>query len=116
MAGALEQPSIDALQPGLERLIDWHLVQSTGRTQATRYFVDPGLLRSLNFTGETILKRNEPHRLAAWVLEDLQRHFQSARVSVARFTQSKSNACWKSLSGLVLCASKATTAGDGTGQ
>ncbi len=74
----LELPSIDSLQPWLKRLLDWRLVQSTGRTQATRYFVDPSLLRTLNFTSETTLKRIEPHRLAALVLEDLQRYPESA--------------------------------------
>jgi ATP-dependent DNA helicase RecG len=78
LAGTLELPSVEALQPWLKRLVDWHLVQSAGRTQATRYFVDPSLLRSLKFTGETTLKRIEPHRLAALVLEDLQRYPQSA--------------------------------------
>lgn len=75
---SLELPSVEALQPWLKRLLDWQLVQSTGRTQATRYFVDPSLLRSLQFTGETTLKRIEPHRLAALVLEDLQRYPRSA--------------------------------------
>jgi ATP-dependent DNA helicase RecG len=78
LATKLELPTPDALQPWLKRLLDWQLVQSAGRTQATRYFVDPGLLRSLNFTGETTLKRIEPHRLAALVLEDLQRYPKSA--------------------------------------
>ena len=78
LATTLELPSVEALQPWLKRLLDWHLVQSAGRTQATRYFVDPGLLRSLKFTGETTLKRIEPHRLAALVLEDLQRYPESA--------------------------------------
>lgn len=78
LADTLELPSVEALQPWFKRLLDWHLVQSAGRTQATRYFVDPGLLRSLKFTGETTLKRIEPHRLAALVLEDLQRYPQSA--------------------------------------
>lgn len=78
LADILELPSVEALQPWLKRLVDWNLVQSAGRTQATRYFVDPGLLRSLRFTGETTLKRIEPHRLAALVLEDLQRYPESA--------------------------------------
>jgi ATP-dependent DNA helicase RecG len=78
LATTLELPSVEALQPWLRRLLDWHLVHSAGRTQATRYFVDPGLLRSLKFTGETTLKRIEPHRLAALVLEDLQRYPESA--------------------------------------
>ena len=74
LAATLELPSVDALQLWLKRLLDWHLVQSAGRTQATRYFVDSGLLRSLNFTGETTLKRIEPHRLAALIVEDVGRY------------------------------------------
>ena len=78
LAGALELPKVEALQPWLKRLLEWQLVQSAGRTQAARYFVDPGLLRSLNFSGETTLKRIEPHRLAALVIEDLRRYPESA--------------------------------------
>ncbi|WP_137894310.1 ATP-binding protein [Ramlibacter sp. 2FC] len=74
LAVVLELPSVEALQPWLKRLLDWHLLQSAGRTQATRYFVDPGLLRSLNFTGETTLKRIEPHRLHALIVEDVGRY------------------------------------------
>lgn len=78
LAAALELPSVDALQPWLSRLLDWNIVKSAGRTQATRYFIDPSLLRSLNFAGGTTLKRIEPHRLAALILEDLGRYPQSA--------------------------------------
>lgn len=78
LTNALELQSTDALQSWLKRLLNWQLVQSAGRTQATRYFVDPNLLRSLNFVGGTTLKRIEPHRLSALVLEDLQRYPESA--------------------------------------
>lgn len=74
LVAALELPTVDALAPWLKRLLDWQLVQSSGRTQAMRYFVDPTLLRSLNFTGDTTLKRIEPHRLEALVLEDVGRY------------------------------------------
>ncbi len=74
LAGTLELPSVKALQPWLKRLLDWNLVQSIGRTQATRYFVDPGLLRSLNFAAGTTLKRIEPHRLSALIIEDVGRY------------------------------------------
>lgn len=84
LAAKLELLSVEELQPWLKRLLDWHLVQSAGRTQATRYFVDPGLLRSLKFSGETTLKRIEPHRLAALVLEDLQRYPESAISDIHR--------------------------------
>ena len=78
LTAVLELPSVEALQPWVKRLLEWDLVQSAGRTQATRYFVDPGLLRNLNFAGETTLKRIEPHRLEALVLEDLKRYPKSA--------------------------------------
>lgn len=70
----LELSAVEALQLWLGRLLDWNLVQSAGRTQATRYFVDPGLLRSLNFSCETTLKRIEPHRLLALIVEDVSRY------------------------------------------
>ncbi|THG79794.1 ATP-dependent DNA helicase [Pseudomonas sp. A-1] len=74
LASMLELPGVEALQLWLKRVLDWQLVQSAGRTQATRYFVDPGLLHSLQFTGETTLKRIEPHRLAALIVEDVGRY------------------------------------------
>ncbi len=82
LASVLELSSIDALQPWLKRLLERQLVQSAGRTQAKRYFVDPGLLRSFNFTGGTTLKRIEPHRLAARVIEDLQRYPNESTTSI----------------------------------
>lgn len=74
LVAALELPTVEALTPWLKRLLDWQLVHSSGRTQAMRYFVAPDLLRSLNFTGGTTLKRIEPHRLEALVLEDVGRY------------------------------------------
>jgi len=78
LAHALELPSVESLSVWLKRPLEWQLVRSVGRTQATRYFIDPELLRSLDFSASTTLKRIEPHRLAALVLEDLQRYPRSA--------------------------------------
>jgi ATP-dependent DNA helicase RecG len=78
LATALELTHTEALQAWLKRLLEWGLVKSAGRTQATRYFVDPALLRNLQLTSETTLKRIEPHRLAALVQEDLARYPKSA--------------------------------------
>lgn len=74
LAAALELPSVDALQPWLKRLVDWQLVQSAGRTQATCYYVEPSLLRDLNVTGQTTLRRIESHRLFALIVEDAVRY------------------------------------------
>lgn len=53
-------------------------MKSSGRTQATRYFVAPELLLGAGLDKVTTLKRIEPHRLRALVEEDLQRYPGSA--------------------------------------
>lgn len=78
LAKALELSSVDALNPWINRLLSWGLILSSGKTQATRYFVDPDVLRRLEFTTQTSLKRIEPHRLQALVIEDLHRYPDSA--------------------------------------
>lgn len=78
LVAQLELPDAEALRPWLARLSDWGLVGQSGRTRATRYFVKPELLRSLNFPAVTTLKRIEEHRLRALVLEDLGRYPWSA--------------------------------------
>ena len=77
LAKALELASVELLTPWINRLQNWGLVQSIGRTQATRYFVDPDVLRRLEFPASTTLRRIEPHRLQALVVEDLRRYPRS---------------------------------------
>ena len=77
LAGVLELSSVGALHPWIRRLLDWNLVKRAGRTQATRYFVEPGVLRDLSFVGSTTLKRIEPHRLVALIVEYVERYPQS---------------------------------------
>lgn len=74
LAHQLELANVDLLRPWLVRLMEWELVGQSGRTQATRYFVKPELLRTMSFPAVTTLKRIEDHRLRALVLEDLQRY------------------------------------------
>lgn len=75
LCATLELKVLDALQPWIKRIVDWGLVKSSGKTQATKYFVDPTLLQTLNFAGATTtLKRIEPHRLAALIEEDVRRY------------------------------------------
>ncbi len=78
MARQLELPDTHQLKLWLARLLDWGVVQQSGRTQATRYFIEPDMLRALRFPASTSLKRIEPHRLQALILEDLQRYPHSA--------------------------------------
>lgn len=77
LATLLDVGNTDELASWFGRLLKVHLVQSTGLTQATRYFVDPELLRDSGITLPTTLKRIEPHRLQELVREDLRRYPQS---------------------------------------
>lgn len=67
----------DTLAIWLGRLPELGLVKSAGRTQGTRYFVDPALLRDSGVKLATSLKRIEPHRLVELVREDLRRYPRS---------------------------------------
>lgn len=78
LCATLELKALDAVQSWIKRIVDWGLVRSSGKTQATKYFVDPLLLQTLNFAGAaTTLKRIEPHRLAALIEEDVRRYPRS---------------------------------------
>lgn len=59
---------------GLGRLPALALVQTVGRTQGTRYFVDPALLQGAQLVQPTTLARIEPHRLQELIREDLRRY------------------------------------------
>ncbi|MGH8709806.1 MAG: ATP-binding protein [Burkholderiales bacterium] len=53
------------------RLQKLEIVKTKGRTKGTEYYVDPALLRRLDFKGATTLKGIEPHRLRELILSDL---------------------------------------------
>lgn len=80
----LELSDPSALRPWFGRLIEWGLIEQTGRTKATRYFVPPALLRSVGLDRITTLKRVQPHRLRALILEDLDRFPDSPAKEVHR--------------------------------
>lgn len=70
----LETEGADELDIWIGRLLKLGLVRTAGRTQGTRYFVDPALLQDSGVKLPTSLKRVEPHRLAELVREDLLRY------------------------------------------
>lgn len=85
LAARLELVSADELQSAwLGRLLTLGLVQSTGKTQATRYFVAPALLKGSGLDGKTTLTRMEPHRLRALIVEDLARYPDSSSGDINR--------------------------------
>jgi ATP-dependent DNA helicase RecG len=55
-----------------EARFDYLLDRPEGKTKATEYFVEPQVLRTLEFQGETTLKGIERHRLRELILRDLE--------------------------------------------
>ncbi len=84
LAERLEITDLAALRPWFGRLLEWGLVEQTGRTKATKYFVPPALLREVGLDKVTTLKRVQPHRLRALILEDLERFPNSGRGDIHR--------------------------------
>ncbi|WP_339138057.1 MAG: ATP-binding protein [Candidatus Electrothrix sp. GW3-4] len=78
LSGLLELDEIVGLSSWMGRLQKFGVVKQQGKTQATRYFVDPNLLRKLDFTQSTTLTLIEPYRLKALIVEDLKRYPDSA--------------------------------------
>ena len=68
----LELKEAGELTPWLDRLVSWGIVKSKGKTKGTIYFVDPELLRKLEFRGSTTLRGIEAHRLHELILRDLE--------------------------------------------
>jgi ATP-dependent DNA helicase RecG len=68
----LELSRAEDLKHWIGRLKDWGAVNSRGKTKATEYFVEPEVLRTLEFQGETTLKGIERHRLRELIMRDLE--------------------------------------------
>ena len=74
----LELQTVNAVHTWIGRLPQWNLVEASGRAKTTRYFISPDMLRRMDFSATTTLRRIEPHRLRALILEDLSRYPRSA--------------------------------------
>ncbi len=68
----LELARAEDLKHWIGRLKDWGVVNTRGKTKATEYFIEPTVLRTLNFQGDTTLKGIERHRLRELILRDLE--------------------------------------------
>jgi len=71
LARFLELNKAGDLKHWLGQLPNLKLVMTRGKTKGVEYFVDPKLLRKLNFKGSTTLRGIEKHRLRELVLRDL---------------------------------------------
>jgi ATP-dependent DNA helicase RecG len=76
----LELSRAEDLRHWIGRLKEWGVVDSRGKTKATEYYIDPEVLRTLEFRGETTLKGIERHRLRELILRDLE-IYRTARIS-----------------------------------
>lgn len=74
----LDLDGASSIKSWLGNLIDLGLVKQKGKTKGTTYFVDPELLRELEYQGQTDLKNIAPHRLRALIKEDLQIYGESS--------------------------------------
>lgn len=72
MLKLLELSRAEDLKYWIGRLKNWGVVKSRGKTKATEYFIEPDVLRTLEFQGETTLKGIERHRLRELILHDLE--------------------------------------------
>ncbi len=84
LGAVLESDGDDDLAAWLGRLLALALVNKVGRTQGTRYFVDPALLKGADLKLPTTLLRIEPHRLLELIREDLRRYPASSSADVNR--------------------------------
>jgi len=84
LATVLELTDTTSLHSWIARLVELGLVEQTGRTRATRYFVPPALLRDAGLDSQTTLQRIEPHRLRALIVEDVERYPGSAASDIHR--------------------------------
>jgi ATP-dependent DNA helicase RecG len=68
----LELSRAEDLKLWVGRLKDLGVVNSRGKTKATEYFVEPQVLRTLEFQGETTLEGIERHRLRELIQRELE--------------------------------------------
>ena len=68
----LDLKGVNPTRGWLDRLVDYGIVLSQGKTRGTDYFVNPEIIRSANFSKAPNLKTIEPHRLRELIYEDLK--------------------------------------------
>jgi len=65
----LKQPN--GIRDWLGRLSEFRIIKTRGKTKGMEYYVNPEILRRVNFKGKTNLKMIESHRLKELILQDL---------------------------------------------
>ena len=75
---ALKLTSANQLPFWVNRLIDFNLVETKGKTRGKTFSIQPNIINSLQFTGKTNLRAIPLHRLRELILEDLRYHNQAS--------------------------------------
>ena len=68
------------------RLIEKNLVRTSGKTRAKQYFIEPQVLKNLEFKGLTRLKTITPHRLDELIRQDLSIYGESGLTDIHQRT------------------------------
>ena len=84
LAQAVEAETSTETASWLGRLLKLGVVSHTGKTSATRYFIDSELLRTARLDKQTTLVRIQPYRLQELIREDLSRYPNSSSPDINR--------------------------------
>ena len=66
----------------IDRLLKHEIIQSKGKTRSTQYYVNPMLLKRVNFQAKPSLKMIEPHRLRELIYADLEMYNNSTSTEI----------------------------------
>ena len=72
ISSILNQNEEVGLRNWLGRLIDFELINKTGKGKGTQYAVNPEFIRKINFKGKTSLKNIEDYRLEELIFKDIK--------------------------------------------
>jgi ATP-dependent DNA helicase RecG len=78
----LKEPN--SIRTWMGRLIESNIIQSSGKTKGTEYFVNADLLRKLDYKGKTNLKKIEIHRLRELIRHDLEIYSRSSIAEIQK--------------------------------
>lgn len=78
ISNILNQNEEQGLRNWLGRLLDFELINKTGKGKGTQYAINPEFIRRINFKGKTNLKNIEDHRLEELLFKDISAYPNSA--------------------------------------
>jgi ATP-dependent DNA helicase RecG len=80
----LDMENDEKIRNWLGRLPEFDIIHSKGKTKGLYYFINPIILKTLDFKGKTNLKRIENPRLAALIKHDLEIYSTSSTTEIQK--------------------------------